>query len=406
MSVSAIYNYQFSSMLLVFFVIILTISQTQGEPRPRVNSIEQSDVQDGQTLQPSQGEDILHSSNNNNENIVLAKWKNNKISYEIANSPLDTTLTEKEVRETIREAVETWNNIEGVNLLVEEYNGVGKADITISFLPCYHGNSTGLDNDPNFDCRQTFAHAFYPPVGDIHLNNEMMWSDGKDNKPSLYSIVLHELGHSLGLGHSPNPDSVMNGNFSGARAFSRLSLHSDDIKEMLSSYPVIEDECRDDYYYPNTCPESYCQLEDFIQQCRLTCGLCDPTECKDTYVKCERQVYICNDYPTILRQSCRKTCGMCSECRAPNIAHGKIDPDRESYFSGDRVEFGCLSGYQLEGGSTGVCEEGTWSSIPECVEDKDCYDLLSTCSKKKLEGRCRTMKRKMMVRCRKTCEFC
>ena len=97
-----------------------------------------------------------------------------------------------------------------VNLLMAEVTE-GEADIKISFLPCYH--NTELENDPNFDCSSTFAHAFYPPVGDIHLNIGMLWSDGEDSNPSLYSIVLHELGHSLGLGHSSNADSVMFGNF-------------------------------------------------------------------------------------------------------------------------------------------------------------------------------------------------
>src|SRR4028118_98190 len=34
----------------------------------------------------------------------------------------------------------------------------------------------------------------------------------------LYSVVLHETGHSLGLEHPDNPDAVMNRNYGGLRA--------------------------------------------------------------------------------------------------------------------------------------------------------------------------------------------
>lgn len=57
------------------------------------------------------------------------------------------------------------------------------------------------------------AHTFYPPpnaetiAGDMHLDLDEPWKIGSDI--DLFSVVLHELGHALGLGHNDDPGSVM-----------------------------------------------------------------------------------------------------------------------------------------------------------------------------------------------------
>ena len=58
------------------------------------------------------------------------------------------------------------------------------------------------------------AHTFAPPpispeplAGDSHFDDAETWRIGSDF--DVFSIALHELGHSLGLAHSDDPNAVM-----------------------------------------------------------------------------------------------------------------------------------------------------------------------------------------------------
>jgi hypothetical protein len=58
------------------------------------------------------------------------------------------------------------------------------------------------------------AHAFYPddthpePIaGDMHFNDDYLWKIGSDF--DVYTVALHEAGHSLGLNHSDDTSAIM-----------------------------------------------------------------------------------------------------------------------------------------------------------------------------------------------------
>ncbi|MCC6365380.1 MAG: matrixin family metalloprotease [Bryobacterales bacterium] len=81
--------------------------------------------------------------------------------------------------------------------------------INILFATGDHGDGYPFDGPGH-----TLAHTFYPsppntePVaGDLHLDDDEPWQLGAN--VDMYSVVLHEMGHALGLGHSDNPQSVM-----------------------------------------------------------------------------------------------------------------------------------------------------------------------------------------------------
>ncbi len=96
----------------------------------------------------------------------------------------------------------------------------------------------------------TLAHTFRPSTtqqvasggsagGDMHVDRDRIWlDDPNDTNPrnsldyDLYTVLLHEMGHALGLGHSSSPEAVMFGSYSGGRR----ELTNDDIQGIQAVY--------------------------------------------------------------------------------------------------------------------------------------------------------------------------
>lgn len=111
------------------------------------------------------------------------------------------------------------------------------ADIIVAFGSSYHGDNFPFDGPGN-----VLAHAFYPYEmssfgGDIHFDNDENW---KENSINLYdgvdfqSVAIHELGHSLGLAHSPVHSSIMFPYYKGPDE--SKDLNYDDIMAMYELY--------------------------------------------------------------------------------------------------------------------------------------------------------------------------
>ncbi|CAP21608.2 Protein CBG00098 [Caenorhabditis briggsae] len=106
-----------------------------------------------------------------------------------------------------------------------------KANIDIVFAAGDHEDGEPFDGKGNI-----LAHAFFPRYGgDVHFDEDEMWSANKSKGVDLYAVAVHEIGHSLGLKHSANHLSIM-APFYKQYTGNVMHLHQDDIQAVKRLY--------------------------------------------------------------------------------------------------------------------------------------------------------------------------
>ncbi len=100
----------------------------------------------------------------------------------------------------------------------------------------------------NIGSSSVLAHAFQPGTealfgpggtiaGDVHMDTDFVWVDDAADSASdfdfdIVTVLIHEIGHALGLGHSSVVGSIMEPVYAGGRR----TLHPDDIAGIRSIY--------------------------------------------------------------------------------------------------------------------------------------------------------------------------
>lgn len=158
------------------------------------------------------------------------KWENLTLSYSLINSTLDVVGE----GDAISTALKLWSHVVQLNF-IQELVDPQKADIRILWGLGEHG-----DGNPFDGVGGVLAHAFYPPpnggelAGDVHFDDAEQFYYLSGGTIDLITVAAHELGHSLGLGHSRDTAALMAPFYRGPHRF----LNVDDIAGIRTLYPA------------------------------------------------------------------------------------------------------------------------------------------------------------------------
>lgn len=120
-----------------------------------------------------------------------------------------------DVLTTLRMVFDEWHRKTGIPFVFHHkchltynrastYDDAKYTNVKISFENTVHGDNFEFDGPGGI-----LAHAFYPPIGYIHLDESENFVVNdfqhhiKEDQYSLFDVLLHEVGHTLGLRHSP-----------------------------------------------------------------------------------------------------------------------------------------------------------------------------------------------------------
>ena len=160
---------------------------------------------------------------------AISTWDKLDITYTFVNGT--NQLEGDGERDLIRRAFALW--ADQTELTFSEVAG-NAADIVIGWAVGDHG-----DGDPFDGPGDILAHASFPNPYDnsqvfLHFDDDERWVDSDTRNVDLLTVAAHEIGHTLGLAHSNDPDALMFPNYSGPRRF----LSDDDIAGVQSLYGV------------------------------------------------------------------------------------------------------------------------------------------------------------------------
>src|SRR5258706_2042899 len=159
---------------------------------------------------------------------AISQWGKTNITYYFANGT--NKLAGDTEQDLVRSAFALWAG--QTPLTFNEASDSAQADILIAWAVGDHG-----DGDPFDGPGDVLAHSSFPnPYDDrqvfLHFDDAEHWVNSNTQNVDLLTVAAHEIGHTLGLDHSGDPNALMYPSYSAPHRF----LGKDDIAVVQSIY--------------------------------------------------------------------------------------------------------------------------------------------------------------------------
>lgn len=131
-----------------------------------------------------------------------------------------------------------WMNMAGVDLRFQFWNYTERTSANSGelLIKMNERHSTSTRIASTFGSYGKLEIVFHRKRGsDLTPYNFAVWY-GNDDEFDMYTILLHEFGHCLGLDHSSNTDDVMTG---GHRWHHRFGLYQNDINDLQNVFSIF-----------------------------------------------------------------------------------------------------------------------------------------------------------------------
>ncbi|KAL6847683.1 hypothetical protein ACP4OV_022471 [Aristida adscensionis] len=156
------------------------------------------------------------------------------LTYTVSAAAVPPYLPPDAVRAAFRRAFARWARVIPVRFLEADDADYGAADVTVGFYAGEHGDGEPFDGPLG-----VLGHAFSPPTGQLHLDAAERWAldlgaDASPGAVDLESVAAHEIGHVLGLPHSPAPEAIMYPNLKPRSR--KVELTPDDVRAVQALY--------------------------------------------------------------------------------------------------------------------------------------------------------------------------
>ena len=125
------------------------------------------------------------------------RWDKTDLTFYFDNCP--RTIECNEGQEAVRSGFKSWADFSP--LTFTEVNNARQADIEVTWTndPPELGSVGGV-----------LAFAYFPSDGgDVFIDDSEPWTTFDGSEFDLYLVATHEIGHSLGLNHSSDPEALM-----------------------------------------------------------------------------------------------------------------------------------------------------------------------------------------------------